>query len=566
MSKRYSLRESCEVVVNGVAQTTRRVNSRTTSVVPRGERQNLQFSYRFPKQTKFIIFFVLWALSFTFVTKDYCAAQESKGELEQPNIIWLMAEDMGLDLECYGMPAVKTPNLNKMAKEGTLYSRTYCANPICSPNRSSMMVGVHQTIINAHHHRSNRDLPLAAPFKPITSWLRDAGYTCLLGHSLVMGKGTKTDCNFKHKAVGPYDGVEKFGLFDKQADFSADQQPFFSQIQLKVTHRGDWWNDVRKNSQHPVALEDVVLPKFFADTPEIRYDWATYLDQVEYMDAEVGALMANLKAQGLDKNTIVIFIADNGRCNLRGKGYLNESGIHVPMIVWGPPQYVTPGTVIDEMVCTTDISASVLKLAKSEIPKYITAKPFLGVEKPEYRDFVRSARDIWDEIDDCSRSVTTKRFKYVKNHMPGVPWATDQAYLELNRPALHVMRRLKAEGKLSDQQMAFFHDEKPAEELFDLESDPNELRNLADDPAYANHLAEMRAREAQWQTDYGDLGIEDLGKRQPVKGLGAELARAGVKQNEPELWQRLENGELLNTHEWMKKYGRRPKPKNRNNN
>lgn len=494
------------------------------------------------------------ACSIQLTISASAAAKPHSDQTERlPNIIWLMAEDMGLDLECYGMAGVKTPNLNRLAKEGALFNRAYCANPICSPNRSSMMVGVHQTVINAHHHRSNRDLPLAKPYKPITSWLRDAGYTCLLGHDLVMLKGTKIDCNFKHTATGPYDGVKNFGIFDKQANFTAADQPFFSQIQLKVTHRGDWWNGIRKNSKHPVSVDEIELPPFFADTPEIRYDWAAYLDTVEYMDNEVGLLMKDLKDKGLDQNTVIFFIGDNGRCNLRGKGYLHESGIRVPMIVWAPG-YVKPGTVINELVCTTDISATILKLAGAKIPDYITAQPFLGVKKPTYRKYVRSARDIWDEIDECSRSITTKRFTYIRNHMPEVPWATDQAYLEINRPALHVMRRLKSEGKLNTDEMTFFHDRKPDEELYDLKQDPHQLVNLAGNLAYDKTLKQMRAKEKRWQARHPDLGLKDLGQRQPEKGLGAERARAGVKDNEPELWKRLEAGELMETQVWMKKY------------
>ena len=276
------------------------------------------------------------------------------------------------------------------------------------------------------------------------------------------------------------------------------------------------------------------------------------------MDNEVGLIMERLRKQGLDGNTVVIFVADNGRCNLRGKGYLHETGIHIPMIVWAPG-LVNPGTVVDELVSTTDISATILKLAGAEIPDYMTAKPFLGVDKPEYRTYVRSARDIWDEIDECSRSVTTKKHKYIRNHMPEVPWETDQAYLDLNRPALHVMRRLKKEGKLSDVEMTFFHDKKPAEELYDLQNDPDELVNLAGRPEYADVVKEMRALESKWQAENRDRGLEDLGKRRPEEGLAAETARAGVKKHEPELWKRLEAGELMKTQAWMNKYKRKKK-------
>lgn len=483
-----------------------------------------------------------------------------KAETTRPNIIWLMAEDMGLDLECYGMPGVKTPNLNRLAQEGALFTKAYCSSPICSPNRSAMMVGVDQFETNTQHHRSNRDVPLMAPYRPITSPLREAGYTCLLGHSTVLQKGTKTDCNFKHKAVGPYDGVKAFGLFDAQRDFTAADQPFFSQIQLKVTHRGDWWNGVRQASKHPVALAEVVLPPFMADTPEIRYDWATYLDTVEYMDDEVGGIMQLIKDQGIEDNTIVIFIADNGRCNLRGKGYLQEPGIHVPMIVWAPG-HLEAGTIIQDLISTTDIPATIMHLAGAEIPEYIKAKPFLGDEAAFDRSYVRSARDIWDEIDDCSRSITTLGFKYIRNHMPETPWATDQAYLELNRPALHVMRKLKADGKLTDAELVFMADHKPEEELYDLTHDPDEMVNLAGDSRYAWALAEMREREARWQDSHRDFGLEDLGYRQPEQNLGAQIAREAVKRERPDLWARLERGELMETQTWSKAFGPAKKSK-----
>lgn len=479
---------------------------------------------------------------------------------DKPNIIWIMAEDMGPDLECYGMAGVKTPVLNQLAKDGALFTRAYCANPICSPSRSSMMTGVHQTRINAQHHRSNRDLPLRAPYKPITSFLRDAGYTCILGSDLVYSGGMKIDCNFKTEPLGPYDGITQFGLFDKERDFTAEDQPFFNQIQLKITHRGDWWNKVRKESKHPVSVDEVVLPPFMADTPEIRYDWAAYLDTVEYADNEVGLLLAKLKQQGLDKNTYVIFIADNGRCNVRGKGYLAEPGIHLPMIVWGPG--IKAGTVIDELVCTTDISASILHLAGAKIPDYMTSKPVFGTDHPQYRTHVRSARDIWDEIDECSRSITTKRFSYIKNYMPEVPWDAGQAYLDLNRPAVHVMRRLKAEGKLSKAEMTFFADEKPAEELYDLEKDPDQLNNLATNPEYATVLKDLRAREAQWQQENRDFGIEDLGTRQPDQTLSGGARCRFIKEFYPELWARLEAGELMETKSWsglMKAHQRKAK-------
>lgn len=492
---------------------------------------------------------VLGLFACLLVGSQQMAADQSITISDRPNIIWIMAEDMGPDLECDGMAGVKTPNLNRLAQEGVRFTRAYCSNPICSPSRSAMMVGVDQTVINAQHHRSNRDVPLAAPYKPITSYLRGAGYTCILGSDLVMKKGRKIDCNFKYEETGPYDGVSHFGLFDKLDNYTAADQPFFNQIQCLVTHRGDWWNGVRKASKHPVPLDAVKLPPWFADTPEIRYDWAAYLDTVEYMDNEVGLLMQQLKDKGLDKNTVVIFIADNGRCNLRGKGYLQDTGLHVPMIVWAPGR-VKAGTVVDEIVSMTDISATILQLAGAEMPAYLDGKPVFAVEKPQYRESIRSARDIWDEIDECCRSITTKQYSYIKNLMPAVPWDAHQAYLDLNRPAVHVMRRLKAEGKLSPTESIFFADRKPVEELYDLNADPDQLHNLATEPAYAVVLEKLRMQEAVWEASHRDYGLADLGHRKPAIGEDAVRARDWVRQHEPELWHRLESGELMETQAW----------------
>jgi hypothetical protein len=142
--------------------------------------------------------------------------------------------------------------------------------------------------------------------------------------------------------------------------------------------------------------------------------------------------------------------------------------------------------------------------------------------------------------------------------MPEVPWATDQAYLEINRPALHVMRTLKEKGSLSVNEAIFFADRKPDEELYDLVNDPEELTNLAGNPDYEHVLRDLRMKELQWISKNRDRGLEDFTTRKPEIGLAAERARAGIKANEPELWKRLEGGELMETQQWMKKYKKWP--------
>lgn len=408
---------------------------------------------------------------------------------KQPNIIWLMAEDMSTDLECYGMPDVKTPHLNKMAKNGVLFNNAFVTNPICSPSRSSMMVGTHQLKTNSQHHRSNRNEPLDEQFLPFTKLLRDAGYTCVLGHEKVYMYGQKIDVNFKSEAIGPWDGKEHFGLFDKKNTFSKEDEPFFAQIQLKVTHRGPWWTEVREKSTHPVDTETLTLPPYMADHPAIRLDWAKYLDQVEYMDAEVGMIFEELEAKGMADNTIVVFIGDNGRCNIRGKGYLQDPGLRIPLIIYNP-MVKKNGLVTDKVVASTDITATIVDYAGIEVPKFMTGQPIFNEDFD--REYVYGARDLWDEILEESRSVSSADWSYIRNDKPEIPYDAHQAYLEFYRPAVHIMRAMYANGELSEFQKPFFESSKPEEELYDMKSDPHQLHNLAYNREYKKVLKKLR--------------------------------------------------------------------------
>ena len=487
---------------------------------------------------------IILNIVFTIVA---CNTKDSHQELKRPNIIWLMAEDMSNDLACYGMEGLQTPNLDKLAAEGILYNNCFSTNPICSPNRSAMLVGAHQNMIKAQHHRSNREKPLMEPYKPITYWLREAGYTCILGHKDVMGKGRKIDVNFKHERLGPYDGVEKFGIFDKLDTLTAEDQPFFAQIQLAVTHRGDWWNEVSDKSEDKVDTTDINMPPYYADHPVIKEDWARYLDQIEYMDNEVGLIMKDLEEKGMADNTVVVFIGDNGRCNIRGKGYLHDPGLRIPLIVWWPAS-IEKGVVTDQVISVTDISASILHLAEATMPDYLTGIPFIGVEST--RDHVISARDLWDEIMERSRSVSTKRFKYIRNDMPEVPFDARQTYLEFYRPAVHIMRSLDAQGQLNDHQAFFFGKNKPSEELYDLQSDPHELHNLIEDPDYGDIVKDLRTKLDQWETQLPETTESDF---EFVHPISVDLFD-WVKKEKPDQYQEMLNGKEIGFGRLVREY------------
>ncbi|MDC6390420.1 sulfatase [Maribacter sp. PR1] len=480
--------------------------------------------------------------------------QDNSDTLTRPNIIWLMAEDISTDLECYGMANVKTPFLNKMAEEGIKFSNAFVTNPICSPSRSAMMLGTHQLKTNTQHHRSNRNIPLSTAYVPFTELLRNAGYTTILGHHSVLQKGRKIDVNFKHEPIGPWDGKEQFGLFDKYDNFEKEDQPFFAQIQLKVTHRGDWWDEIRNQSPHPVDPDKVELPPYMADHPVVRLDWAKYLDQIEHMDSNVGMIFKELEEKGMADNTIVIFIGDNGRCNIKGKGYLYDPGLRIPLIIYYPKKF-KGGQTRDDIVMATDITASILEFADIEIPEFMTGRSMFS--ENFHRDYVYGARDLWDEIKEKSRAVVTEEWSYIRNDMPEVPYDAHQAYLEFFRPSVHVMRTLYQESNLNDYQKAFFEPRKPKEELYNLKQDPYQLFNLADDPKYTKVIEKLRKQTQSFDR----MMYSGQDYYEPVNYNGPEIIK-WLKQERPADYARMKAGEEIGYKKFVNLYNQSLKDKN----
>lgn len=416
---------------------------------------------------------------------------------DKPNIVWIMAEDISTELACYGHPAVKTPNLDALARQGARYTQAFCTAPSCTPSRNAMMTGVYQTRTDTQDQR-RRGVILPEGMKPITHLLRAAGYYTALG----CGYSTKTDLNFEAEP-----------LFDGK-DWSERKmgQPFFAQITLGISHRqpGKGWGPVRDASEHPVKLDDVELPPYFPDHPACRLDWAEYLDSIEEVDSQVAAILERLKTEGIEDNTILIFIGDNGRCHLRGKCWLYDGGIHVPLIMrW--PGVIKPGTVNDDMVSMIDISATILDIAGAELPAYLDGHPILG-EKAKSRDHIFAARDLVDEVMDHIRCVRTKQFKYIRNYTPENGYR-ECKYVQNNRPMLAVIKDLHARGELTETQQLILAETKPREELYDLQNDPHELNNLAQSAKHQTTLTALRTLLDQWIADTEDKGLGAAGPR-----------------------------------------------------
>jgi len=426
-------------------------------------------------------------------------AQQPSDKNTRPNILWILSEDICPDLSCYGTPAVETPNLDKLADQGVRFTNAFTTSPVCSTSRSAMITGMHQGSIGAHHHRSHRKdgYVLPEPIRLITEYFRQAGYftanvkTAAPG---VRGSG-KTDFNFKYSK--PFDGSDW--------NQRAHGQPFFAQLSISMTHRGGQWKGLDKKLDNPVDPTKVKLPPYFPNHLVARADWATYLNSIQMMDQYVGKIMQRLDNEGLTDNTVVIFIGDHGRCHVRGKQWLYDAGIRIPLIVRWPGK-LKPGYVNEDLVSAIDISATVLKISGIQPPKHMQGKVFLG-PGAQKREYIFASRGRCDETIECIRCVHDKRYSYIRNYMPYRPWMAPNRYKDTSYPVRNLLRSLHAEGKLTPAQMKFMAPTKPPEELYDLKNDPYELHNLASSPRHQNVLRRMRAAHIKWLHQTGDLGL-----------------------------------------------------------
>lgn len=407
------------------------------------------------------------------------------------NVLWIFGDDLGVEVGCYGQPLVKTPNIDRLASEGVRFTRAYTTAPVCSASRSGIATGMYQTAIGAHNHRSHRgdNYRLPGGAKTVAEYFRDAGYfTCNDKGSGVGGTG-KTDYNFE--CDKPFDGTDW-----RQRK---DGQPFYGQINFSQPHRG-----FKPDADNPIDPAKVELPPYYPDHPVARKDFALYLEHVQNLDKAVGGALKRLEEDKLAEKTVIFFIGDNGRCHVRDKQFLYEGGLHVPLIVRWPGK-LKGGAVRDDLVCSLDMTVSSLAAAGVEVPKHMHGQA-LFAENFQPRKCIFGARDRCDETVDRIRSVRNDRYKLIRNFMPERSYMQDNAYKQRSYPVWNLLKELKAEGKLTKEQALFTADRRPPEELYDLKSDPHEVRNLVDSAEHADALKELRQALDQWIVDTKDQG------------------------------------------------------------
>jgi len=436
----------------------------------------------------------------------------------RPNILWLIGENICLDLGCYGAKHVRTPHLDRLAAEGVRYTRVFSTNPACAPSRSAFFTGMYQTTTDTHPMRSHRNDAFRLPpgVRPVTHWLRDAGYFTAniktIGERSV-GTG-KLDLNFVNE-----------GPIYESDDWTAlkSRQPFFAVVnsheveydiydrQSAKKERVEWVGE----REHPqiATPENVTPPPYYPDHPLVRQEWARYLNSVSGMDRRIGWVLERLRADGLEDDTVILFFADNGRLEARGIHWCYDSGLHVPMIIRWPknfpaPPQIRPGAVNGQVISLLDVTATTLAIAGVPRPLLMQSRNFLGAQADPPRPYAFSARDRIDETIQRIRSVRDARWRYIRNLTPGPTFASLNRYKEKCFLVIPLMRQLQAQGKLTGPPADLMAMRGPSEELYDTDADPYEIRNLANSaqPEHREALLRLRAALDTWIVETGDRG------------------------------------------------------------
>ena len=413
---------------------------------------------------------------------------------DRPNILWITSEDNGPQLGAYGDEYATTPHLDRLAARGVRYLHAWSTAPVCAPARTAIISGLYPSSTGSEHMRSTVRLPPG--FRMFPQLLREQGYYAT--------NNVKEDYN-----------LEKPGqVWDESSSTAhwrnrAPGQPFFAVFNSTVTHE----SQVRARP-HTLVHDPTraPLPAYHPDTPEVRRDWAQYYDKMTEMDRFVGDRLRELEDAGLADDTIVFYFGDHGPGLPRLKRWPYNSGLNVPLIVHVPerfralaPRDYGPGAPSPRLVSFVDLAPTVLSLAGIPPPSWMQGRAWMGPHAAPAPAYAFGLRGRMDERYDMVRSVTDGRYVYLRNFMPHRIYGQHLEYM-FQTPTTRVWRRLYDDGAL-DPPQTFFWEPKPVEELYDLESDPDEVRNLASVPAHRPTLERLRGALHEHLIATRDVGL-----------------------------------------------------------
>ncbi len=436
---------------------------------------------------------------------------------DRPNILWLVSEDNGTFLGCYGDALARTPTLDRLASRGVLFERCF-AQPVCAPSRFTLITGMYSVTCGpAEHMRAQGKIPLW--LKGFPAYLRKAGY--------YTSNNAKTDYNSPINMKEAWDASSRNAHWRKRPDA---KQPFFSVFNHEITHESCLF-PVQERELDFLAMDPakVRIPPYQPDTPEMRADWVRHYNHLTLMDQQIGAKLKDLEQDGLADNTIVFYYADNGGVLPRSKRFLQRSGTHVPLIVYFPPKWrhlapAAPGSRIKDPVSFVDFAPTVLSIAGVKIPDYMMGRAFAGSARARPNEYCFSTRDRMDERYDMMRSLMNYRYLYIHNYRPELPYVQRLSY-QFQARGYQSWAKEAAAGRLTAATTQFWG-EKPTEELYDLMADPDNVRNLVRDPAHREALEQMRAEMRRRVVAIKDNGFIPEGS--PLEGYEASRKPGAV--------------------------------------
>lgn len=413
---------------------------------------------------------------------------------DRPNILWITSEDHGPHLGCYGDLYADTPTIDLLAQRGMLFKRAWSTAPVCAAARTALITGVYPPSLGAEHMRSLVSMPSFMRMYP--QFLRESGYYCT------------------NNAKEDYNLVKPEGVWDDSSSeahwLNRDTgKPFFSVFNYGMTHESQIRAPDATTFHDP---DEVRVPAYQPDTPEVRSNWAQYYDRITQLDGVVEERLIELEAEGVADNTIVFFYSDHGSGIPRSKRWPYNSGLHVPMIVYFPekwrhlaPSEYAAGTQSDRLVDFMDLAPTLLSIVGIEPPDYMHGSAFAGPYQNPPKTYLHAFRGRMDERYDLARSVTDGRYLYMRQYMPHRVYGQYVTYM-FETQATQVWKRLYDEGKLDEVQRRFW-EAKPAEELYDLENDRDEVNNLANSPEHEEKLSELRQEHIKWILSTRDFGF-----------------------------------------------------------
>jgi arylsulfatase A-like enzyme len=425
-----------------------------------------------------------------------------------PNILWIYLEDTAPLLGSYGTSIISTPNIDKLAENGILFTNAIMPSPVCSASRSSIITGMMSTTLGLHNHHSSRteESAIYLPDSVITipEIFKKYGY-------FTFNNG-KDDYNFTYDRRDLYDQDylyhPLYGKSGERLDIQElkDKEPFFGQIQL-YGGKEIFSSSFKEKVKTPVDRTKIDLPPYLPNHPAIIEEYANHLDAIQITDNNVSEIINKLKENNLLNNTIIFFFSDHGMRMTRHKQFLYEGGIHVPLIItdFRSPGKIESGIIESKLVSGIDLGITSLALAGIPIPEYMEGRDIFD-KSVKSREYVISTRDRCDFTIDRIRSVRSKEYKYIRNFMTDRPYS-QTTYMDVDGVEfVKVMKQLFAENKLDSIQGRFFLNNRPTEELYNLIEDPFEINNLAKNPDYSEILLEYATVLDKWIEETDDKG------------------------------------------------------------